>query len=113
MTVSVAFIPPQFGDEYDGHKMRQLVAELERLHAEIVRTADTADEINDLSIAAVWPTATTAQLVDVGHAVNTSAVKATGSPVFNTTTSKPVWAVGNADASVWVDATGATVHTPA
>lgn len=38
----IAFNPPQFFEEYDGVKMRQLVEELERLHS--VLTADTDDE---------------------------------------------------------------------
>ena len=57
-------------------------------------------------------TSTTVALAAVGNAINTSARKEAGFMVFNTTTNKPVWAVGNADASVWVDATGATAHTP-
>ena len=57
-------------------------------------------------------TSTTAALAAVGNAINTSARKVAGLMVFNTTTNKPVWAVGNTDASVWVDATGATAHTP-
>lgn len=40
--LDIAFNPPQFYEEYDGVKMRQLVEELERMHA--VLTADTDDE---------------------------------------------------------------------
>lgn len=58
------------------------------------------------------PTATTAQLADVTHAVNTSAQKVEGACVFNSTTNLPVYAAGNADADVWVDATGSTAHSP-
>lgn len=57
--------------------------------------------------------ATTTNLEDITHAINTAAGKKLGSWVFNSTTKKPVWAVGNADGSVWVDATGVTAHTPA
>lgn len=42
MGFDIAFNPPQFLEEYDGLKMRQLVDELERLHAAL--TADTDDE---------------------------------------------------------------------
>ena len=57
-------------------------------------------------------TATTAQLADITHAVNTDAGKIQGSVVYNTTTDNPVWAVGNADGSIWVNGIGTTVHTP-
>lgn len=39
MAFELAFNPPQFTEEYDGRKMRQLVEEIERLHAML--TADT------------------------------------------------------------------------
>ena len=42
MSFDIAFNPPRFDEEYDGMKMRQLVDELDRLHA--VLTADTDDE---------------------------------------------------------------------
>lgn len=58
------------------------------------------------------PTSTTAALESIANAVNTSASKVEGSMRFNTTTNKPVFAVGNADGDVWVDATGSTAHTP-
>jgi hypothetical protein len=58
-------------------------------------------------------TATTAELTAIADAINTAARKVAGFEVFNTTTSIVVWAVGAADGSVWVDATGATAHTPA
>lgn len=57
-------------------------------------------------------TATTAQLVAIADAINTTADKVAGYEVFNTTTGAPVWAIGAADGDVWVDATGATAHTP-
>ncbi len=55
---------------------------------------------------------TTAALDAVGNAINTAVGKVDGAMLFNTTTNKPVWAVGNTDGAVWVDATGATAHTP-
>ena len=58
------------------------------------------------------PTETTTNLADITHAINTSAAKVEGSIIFNTTSNQPVYAVGNADGDVWVDATGATAHTP-
>ncbi len=42
MGFDIAFNPPQFFGEYDDVKMRQLVEEIERLHA--VLTSDTDDE---------------------------------------------------------------------
>jgi hypothetical protein len=57
-------------------------------------------------------TYTTAQLADITHAVNTSTNKVAGAMVWNSTTGRPVWAFGSADGSVWVDAAGATLHTP-
>lgn len=94
-------------------------------------------EINDLSAAVTWAnvpdanitessvtqhsaaikgaiivTATTTQLADITDAINTGAAKVAGYEVWNSTTSAPVWAVGNADGSLWVDGTGATAHTP-
>lgn len=54
---------------------------------------------------------TTAQLEDVGHAANTTS-KWESKMVWNGTTNRPLWAVnGNANGA-WLDATGATVHTP-
>ena len=57
-------------------------------------------------------TATDTQLNDVTHAINTAAGKIQGAMVYNTTQDVPVYAVGNADASVWVDGAGTTVNTP-
>ena len=56
--------------------------------------------------------ATTAELVDISNVVNTSSDKEHGFRVFNTTTSIPVYALGDADGDVWTDSTGVTVHTP-
>lgn len=55
--------------------------------------------------------ATTAQLNSLTSDVNVTG-KFLGKFIFNTSTSKPVYSVGSAAASVWVDATGATAHTP-
>ena len=54
----------------------------------------------------------TADLEQDTHPINTSKDKILGAYVYNQTTNKPVWADGPAATSVWVDATGATVHTP-
>lgn len=45
------------------------------------------------------------------HSVNTFH-KYPGKCVFNTVTNRPVWATGPLATDVWVDATGATAHTP-
>ncbi|MDA3833428.1 MAG: hypothetical protein PF495_08525, partial [Spirochaetales bacterium] len=58
-------------------------------------------------------TATTAELEAIANNINTSSLKMTGQEVFNTSTSKPVWSLGSSSTSAWVDATGATVYTPA
>ncbi len=54
----------------------------------------------------------TANFADIAHIVNTSNIKEAGFMAWNSTTTEPVWAVGSDDNSVWVDATGATQHTP-
>ena len=54
---------------------------------------------------------TSTQLNDITNAVNT-ANKAAGKMVWNSTASKPVWAVGSTAGSVWVDGAGTTVNTP-
>ncbi len=53
----------------------------------------------------------TTKLVDISHEVNIG-VKTTGMSYYNTTTNKIVFADGNTAGAVWVDATGATAHTP-
>lgn len=58
------------------------------------------------------PNATTTELTDKDYPVNTLDSKQPGYMVFNTTTSKPVYAAGSLNTSVWVDATGSTAHTP-
>lgn len=62
-------------------------------------------------LAVLSDTATTAELAAIGNAVNTTG-KVAGRMVFNTTTNKPVWAVGANANSVWNDATGTLAHTP-
>ena len=57
-------------------------------------------------------TGTTSNFTSIASDLNTKG-KVAGKMAFNTTTSKPVWATGSTAASVWVDATGATAHTPA
>lgn len=57
-------------------------------------------------------TGTSAEIEDVGSSINVN-TKAIGGLVFNTTTTKPVYASGSGPTDVWVDATGATAHTPA
>ena len=56
--------------------------------------------------------ATDTELNAIANAINTDPGKVQGSMVFNTTQNTPVWAVGSADGSVWVDGTGTTVNTP-
>jgi len=83
-------------------------------------TTVTANAINILvgnptvsfkKLNSVGLVATTAQLVDIAHPINTVG-KQQGLQVFNTTTNKPVYATGTAAATVWVDASGATTHAP-
>lgn len=56
-------------------------------------------------------TSTTAALAAIGNAINT-VDKYVGKPVFNTTTSKTVYAVGATAGALWLDHAGATAHTP-
>lgn len=57
-------------------------------------------------------TATTAQFNDIADDVNINATKVLGRRVFNTTTSKPVYATGDTAGAVWNDAVGVLAHTP-
>lgn len=57
-------------------------------------------------------TATDAELNAIANAINTAAGKIQGAEVYNSTQDVPVYAVGNADGSVWVDGAGTTVNTP-
>ncbi len=72
----------------------------------------TASYERVLTLRDASETSTTAALAAIGDAINTSDEKEAGFSVFNTTTGLPVWALGNTDGAVWVDATGATAHTP-
>ena len=56
--------------------------------------------------------ATTAELVDVGHFINTSDAKVLGRAVYNTTTGVTVFASGNADADTWDFYDATTAHQP-
>ena len=62
-------------------------------------------------ISGVVPTSTTAALAAIANVVNTVG-KYAGKTLYNTTTKKVVTADGATAGSVWVDATGATAHTP-
>ena len=75
--------------------------------AEIDTGATLTNDIADFQIEAD----TTTNLEDEDAAVNTK-LKFEGKMVFNTTTNIPVWAAGSGVNDVWVDATGATDHTP-
>ena len=73
------------------------------------------DENGEKFVAAgvnVFEVSTTTSLAAVAASVNTNVRKVEGFMVFNTTTNKPCWAAGNADADVWVGADGATLHSP-
>jgi len=45
MAIQLPLNLPQFNEEYDGYKMRQLVDELHRLHAELVKPEDFGGEV--------------------------------------------------------------------
>ena len=57
-------------------------------------------------------TFTDTELNDIADAVNTVGSKIQGAMAYNSTQDVPVWAVGAADGSVWVDGAGTTVNTP-
>lgn len=78
-----------------------------RLNADI-RTI--TERINEL-IGEQTSVDTTANFASVSASINTLD-KYQGKMAFNSTTSKPVWAAGANANSIWVDATGATAHTP-
>ena len=54
---------------------------------------------------------TTTEIEDITNDINTS-VKYSGLQIWNTTTNRPLWSVGSTDGAVWIDGSGATVHTP-
>jgi hypothetical protein len=64
------------------------------------------------NICLTLPLTTTTALADISASINTSAEKVDGYIVFNTTTSLPVVANGNADGDVWKTLAGNTAHTP-
>lgn len=57
-------------------------------------------------------TATTAELIDITDAINTTAPKVDGFRVLNTDTQLFVFATGNADGDVWNFGSGNLAHTP-
>ena len=57
--------------------------------------------------------ATTAQLVDIAHPINTGAAKVLGRAVYNSTTGVTVFAAGDTDGAVWQFHNATTAHTPA
>lgn len=65
-----------------------------------------------LKIPEVIRSATTANLADVTHAVNTMDAKQAGLVMWNVDLVQPVWAAGDAAADLWVDAQGVTKHSP-
>ena len=58
------------------------------------------------------PSATTTQLQDKTHAINTNASKVAGYEVLNSTTGIKVYAVGNGDTDNWNYAGGSLAYTP-
>lgn len=68
-------------------------------------------DLDDVYALLTPVTSTTAALAAVANAINT-ADKYAGKMVFNTTTSKPVWAAGGTAAGVWLDHAAGTAHTP-
>ena len=70
--------------------------------------AITESQITDLSTNK----ATTAQLVDVGNAINTDAAKILGYAVLNTTTGATVFASGDTDGADWHFYDSSVAHSP-
>lgn len=85
----------------------------------VVLCDNTADDTvvslgtTDISRGNSWDsaTSTTANLASIAALINTTG-KFVGKQVYNTTTKKSVWADAATAGGVWVDATGATAHTP-
>ena len=69
----------------------------------------TVNQVNASDIGT--KSASQVDLLDATSAVNTVR-KTLGESVWDSTNNKPLWAKGTTTTSVWVDATGATVHTP-
>lgn len=59
----------------------------------------------------IFPSASTADLIDISNPINTD-FKRLGKMVYSSGVNKPVWADGPTAGAVWVNATGATQHTP-
>ena len=77
-----------------------------------VRSWTSMDGRTDKPAHLQLPTAPTTSLVD-RDSIQNRVDKTAGKVVFNTTTNRPVYATGSIDTDPWVDATGATAHTPA
>ncbi len=77
-------------------------------------TGNTIGDDDEIVMAGFiqFPTFTDAELNAIANAVNTTAAKVQGAQAYNSTQDVPVWAVGAADGSVWVDGAGTTVNTP-
>ena len=69
--------------------------------------------VDGVDIAARLIEATTAQLEDIAHSINTSADKVLGRAVYNSTTGVTVFAAGDTDGAVWQFHNATTAHTPA
>lgn len=73
----------------------------------LIESATSADE----RIGKIGAAHTGAALSSVTNAVNTTGKRA-GLMKFNTTTNRPVWAVGPLATDIWVYADGTTAATP-
>ncbi len=71
--------------------------------------SQTVNQVNSSDLGT--KTASETDLLDATSAVNTVR-KTLGEMVWDSTNNKPLWAKGTTAVAVWVDATGATVHTP-
>lgn len=88
------------------HRLAHFIIDADyHLHVEILGDLDMTGYIHP-------NTATDAELNDITDAINTDIGKIQSAMVYNTTTDNPVYAVGAADGSVWVDGAGTTVNTP-
>lgn len=76
-----------------------------------VRSWTDLDGLTSKPAHIVIPTWSTTNLTNKDSDAN-QVDKEEGKMVFNETTNRPVWATGSLDTDVWVDATGATAHTP-
>lgn len=76
------------------------------------RSWQSFDDLNFGPTRFYLPTAETAFIEDINSSVNTGGNKQEGQVIFNIDTNKPIFAAGPSDTDVWLDATGATAHTP-